>query len=123
MLEVSRERVRQLIHDGRLAARKYGAHWRVSLRSVVRMLGHRGGRLAMMTVDEVAARWGFPRERVREAVRDGWLRTVGRVWIPIADVEDIERMGMLARFKRRVARGEPLTPVVYQSVCGVPEPR
>lgn len=69
-----------------------------------------------ISVANVAARWGIPEARVREAVVDGWIcyTLEGHLWM--ADVRAVEEMGLVRRWRRRVAAGEAITPVIIHYV-------
>lgn len=120
ILEVSEQRVHQLIHEGRLRAVKSDRRWRISVTSLNALLTCRRVRIAVrfLTLEELGGRWRLPMARMRELVRDGWLGVVGDDLVPMSDVRDLEEMGMPGRWRERALRMERMTPPVNQDSCG-----
>lgn len=68
-----------------------------------------------MCLAALAERWELPQQHVRSIVVDGWLERTDLGFITIDSIFDVEEMGMVEKWQRRVRCGDATTPYLVQT--------
>lgn len=63
-----------------------------------------------MCLAALAERWEMPQQHVRAVVVDGWLDRTPLGFITIDSIFDVEEMGLVEKWQRRIRAGLPTTP-------------